>query len=140
MTLRYPNTFGVFLFAVFFGVVQIFCACSAEAASLGHSNAMTGMYMQHGAGHEHIIQDDKPNNDHNDETNCAHCDSDSAISTNSDVSAESTLVASPEKVSLARSTSMGLTRANMAPDALAGLRWLHPPSKTLVALKVLLLN
>lgn len=136
----YSKTLGISLFAVLFSVVQIFCVCAVAAASPATSEILTTMPMQHDAGHEHANSSDKPSHDHGNEASCAHCDGDTAISTKIDLTATPALTASLEKASLEVPLTARPARANMAPSALAGLRWLHPPTRTLVALKVLLLN
>lgn len=136
----YSKTLGISLFAVLFSVVQIFCVCTVAAASPPTSEILTSMPMQHNTGHEHANSSDKSSHDHGNETNCAHCDGDTAISTKVDLTASPILGVSLEKAILAGPLTARPARANMAPSALAGLRWLHPPTRTLVALKVLLLN
>lgn len=143
MNLGYPKTLGIILFAVLFSVVQTFCTCAPAAALPADANTMTPMHMQHDAGHDQASEEHTAplgHGDHNDEAGCAHCDGDTAISSAADSATPTPLTPSAETAGLVGPMPTPPTRAHLAPGALAGLRWLHPPDATPVTLKVLFLN
>ena len=133
--------------AVMFGVVQILCACTAQAAPespqavtmqtasddahgnhdmamQGHSSESTGQNQGH----------------HHDGGDCAHCSGDLALASSFDgASALKTVADASDLKTLLSSIAAPVTPANLAPSALDGLRWLDPPRPTLISHKVLLL-
>ncbi len=142
------------LFAIIFGAVQVLCACmpasastpsitaepaAHEIVSVGLANSILGDSAdlegpEHPAGHH-------PDGNHDHTSDCSHCDTaDSYL-----LSAEQSPTNGIQTTSSQKSVTVFVdqtaqTRANLAPTALAGLRWLHPPSPTPVQLKIKLLN
>ncbi len=133
--------------AVMFGVVQILCACTAQAAPAS-PQAVT---MQAASGDSHGNHDmamhghsskntEKNQGHHHDGGDCAHCSGDLALASSSDgASALKTVAASSDLKTFLSSVAAPITPANLAPSALDGLRWLDPPRPTLTSQKVLLL-
>jgi hypothetical protein len=135
--------------AVIFGIVQILCVCSAQAAPLSPQTAT--MPMVHNDAyvhHENTAHDQLPSeiehhhdqgHDH-DGNDCAHCSGDLAFASSADGASASKMAASSSDLkTLLSSIAAPSTPANLAPSALNGLRWLDPPRPTLISQKVLLL-
>lgn len=138
------------VFAILFGVVQIFCVCANAAATPTqvphevHQSAETGFGLAHsllshkkaigvtpdtGGEHEH-------DGEHEHAADCAHCDDASVLVSNDLISPVSLPTPADEDFIVAAVQPRPVTRALMAPSALDGLRWLHPPTPTLVSLKI----
>ena len=138
--------------AIFFGVAQIFCVCAnAQAATPNHdtyemhqdagpSFGLAHSILtiqpdaetknQHDDGHNH-------NGDHEHAADCAHCNDANVLIGANDVISPITLPSPADEDFLAPAAqALPITRALMAPSALDGLRWLHPPAPTLVSLKI----
>lgn len=144
-------------FAVLFGVAQLFCACiSAQAAPVSHADTHASSVTQSQFGLAHsILGELTPTSDQSEGKNeshsghhdgdhaddCSHCEGYVALSPSSDTVTNFTIPSpSPEKTTLPILIQRPKARANMSPSALAGLRWLHPPTETPVTLKIRLLN
>jgi|GEM_PF-6727536 len=145
----------VVVFAVIFGAVQLACACTdANAASKSmQSMAMSVVQDSEHLGHDNHNgnhpaqsnqQDRMPAHDHesdhdNHTQDCGHCNGFDAYA----ASNQSLVAAAPspffEKTILAKPIARLTTPVKMAPTALAGLRWLDPPTPTPVTLKIRLL-
>jgi len=142
------------LFAILFGAVQVLCACMPASASTPPASAEPAAYEivnvglansilgdsdlpdgpEHPAGHH-------PDGDHDHADDCAHCDTSDSYLLNAEQSSTTSIqTVTSQKVVRVSVNQNTQTRANLAPTALAGLRWLHPPSPTPVQLKIKLLN
>ncbi len=142
------------LFAIIFGAVQVLCACMPASAStssfvveavaheivnVGLANSILGDNAELG-GPEHP-EGHHPDGDHDHADDCAHCDTTDSYLLSAEQSPTNSIQATPsKKIAPIAITQNTQTRANLAPTALAGLRWLHPPSPTPVQLKIKLLN
>ena len=138
--------------AILFGVVQVFCVCaSAEAAIPAQETAQADHHVEVSFGLAHSIlasgeqtapehngqNDHDHSGDHKHDADCAHCDDASILVGANDVLTPITLPSLADEDFIAsRVYAIPVTRAHMAPSALDGLRWLHPPSSTLVSLKI----
>lgn len=135
--------------AMMFGVAQILCICSAQAAPISTQIDM----MQIASSDEHAHHDmaqhashngdasDRHENGHdNNGGDCGHCSSDLALVNSVDTGAAFKTVADSDDPAVVLSEVATLiTPANLAPTVLDGLRWLDPPRTTLISQKILLL-
>ncbi len=137
---------------ILLGVAQIFCACAnADASVLKHtehqmerSEAVQAEKPhcdpKHAAGASHTEKTDKHKQhtgDHEHAADCAHCnDANVLVGANNVISPVSLPSPADEEFLAPTAQALPVTRALMAPNALDGLRWLHPPSYTLVTLKI----
>ena len=144
------------LFAVLFGVVQLFCVCmSASATPLNiQETAPQTQVVSFGLAHSVVGgtasigdhgEDHNSPHDHDSEhehlEDCAHCNGLDVVAASSDQGVLATMPApSYEKAILPKTVERPITPALMAPAALGGLRWLDPPRPTPVTLKIRLLN
>lgn len=144
-------------FAVLFGLAQIFCGCiSAQASTANYAGSQAPLELQSQFGFSHNIMNqldmsedhsgsdhNNDGHDHNDQhaEDCTHCDGYVGVTQASD-SNPSAAIPSPsiEKAALPNLIQPPQARANIAPSALAGLRWLHPPNETPITLKIRLQN
>ena len=148
MPQTYARLLSISVFAVLFGVVQVFCVCvMASATPLSANNAPGAQTHQQAAHHQtmpHTSESKQMPADghgHDEGAACAHCDGDVSVATIVEFAPASLLSApSSEKIALLGFKDSVQTRANMASTALAALRWLHPPTITPVTLKVLSLT
>lgn len=139
------------VFAILFGVVQIFCVCANAAATTPtqashevHQSAETGFGLAHSMLSHGTAIDVMPDNggehkhdgEHEHAADCAHCDDASVLVSNDVISPVSLPTLADEDFIVAAVQPRPITRALMAPSALDGLRWLHPPTPTLVSLKI----
>lgn len=138
--------------AILFGVMQIVCVCAhAEAAVLTEGTAHVEQHSELGSDLRHAAppshhqfdtehdehKDHGHSRDHEHKADCAHCDDASILVGANDVLTPTTLTSLDDEDFIAsRVYAIPVTRAHMAPSALDGLRWLHPPSSTLVTLKI----
>lgn len=144
----------VSLVAILFGVVQILCACLPANASTPMQSAEPAAYEVVSIGLAHSIlgdsdersapthpDDHAPEGEHEHANDCTHCDTSDSYLMNAEQNiAPSIHSADTQKIVWSVGDLNTQARANFAPSALAGLRWLHPPAPTLVQLKIKLLN